>query len=519
MRNAILVYVLFLALLLGSLFLFSVNRFHLFELYRKYWTIYFGLITLLVCLLVPSRMKPSVEKSLKIFILVGIFEIAYAMLQLLDVIPVYNRYFSYTGSFDNPAIYSMYLTFCSLYSLCLYYSNCNYRKAWLWIYLLFVLMIVMSESRTGMVTVIVSFIYICYSRNPSLHVFLAIRRNKYMLSLLLILFFVIMYILKRDSANGRLLIWRVCMDMIADRPLLGFGHGGFLAYYMKYQAEYLSSHPGSPLAMLADNVSHPFNEFLHLAVNYGLVGIFIFVTIVVVSFKRINSLSSINKLVLKGSILVLLLWCFFSYPFEIPFIWIITSILLVVNIQNLLTSYSNLHRYLMTCMYMLLLVKTSVHFVAERKWKELEYQSLTCNKETVLKDYRSIYPRLSKNGYFLYNYGAELHHYGHYDESIMVLGECSKKLNDYDVQMLLGSCYQQIGDTLTAIKYYDNASEMIPSKFLPLYYKMQLYFESGDSISARHIAEQIVHKNVKIKESKSVQQIKDTAQILLNGNI
>ena len=35
------------------------------------------------------------------------------------------------------------------------------------------------------------------------------------------------YYYKKDSADGRLLIWRVSIDMIADAPLVGHGIGTF----------------------------------------------------------------------------------------------------------------------------------------------------------------------------------------------------------------------------------------------------------------------------------------------------
>ncbi len=45
-----------------------------------------------------------------------------------------------------------------------------------------------------------------------------------------------MYFLKKDSANGRLFIWKVTLKMIGDYPLTGTGFGGFKARYTDYQA-------------------------------------------------------------------------------------------------------------------------------------------------------------------------------------------------------------------------------------------------------------------------------------------
>lgn len=53
----------------------------------------------------------------------------------------------------------------------------------------------------------------------------------------------------------------------------------FDANYMLYQAAYFRSHPDSPFAILADNVKAPFNEYLWMAAQWGLVSL-IFVYII-----------------------------------------------------------------------------------------------------------------------------------------------------------------------------------------------------------------------------------------------
>lgn len=95
--------------------------------------------------------------------------------------------------------------------------------------------------------------------------------------------------------------------------------------------------------------------------------------------------------------------------------------------------------------------------------------------------------------------------------------ECSVLLNDYDVQMILGDDCQQIGDTLSAIKYYTYASQMVPSKLLPHYYIMTLYNEMGDSALAIRTAEKIVSMEVKVKRSKAVQKIIIEAKDLMKA--
>jgi tetratricopeptide (TPR) repeat protein len=62
-----------------------------------------------------------------------------------------------------------------------------------------------------------------------------------------------LYSLKKNSADGHLLIWKCSLKMIKDKPVQGFGQDGFKTHYMNYQVKYFEEHPDSKQAMLADN--------------------------------------------------------------------------------------------------------------------------------------------------------------------------------------------------------------------------------------------------------------------------
>jgi len=93
--------------------------------------------------------------------------------------------------------------------------------------------------------------------------------------LLFVLALVGIYKFKQDSADGRLLIWKVSTEMIKDKPIFGHGSGKFAANYMNYQAAYFKPNPDVPEAMQADNVTYAYNEFLKLAVEKGVIGLLI----------------------------------------------------------------------------------------------------------------------------------------------------------------------------------------------------------------------------------------------------
>lgn len=81
-----------------------------------------------------------------------------------------------------------------------------------------------------------------------------------------------LYRYKKESADGRLLIWRVSADVIARRPVSGQGVGSFPERYMEAQGDYFARNPESRFSSVADQVSTPFNEWIGLVCEQGLLG-------------------------------------------------------------------------------------------------------------------------------------------------------------------------------------------------------------------------------------------------------
>ena len=77
--------------------------------------------------------------------------------------------------------------------------------------------------------------------------------------LLLVLLVFGLYHFKKDSADGRMLIWNVSMNMIADHPIWGHGLNGFEANYMNYQAAYFAPNTERPEAMVAGDTNYAFS--------------------------------------------------------------------------------------------------------------------------------------------------------------------------------------------------------------------------------------------------------------------
>ena len=511
--------VLFMLLFMGSVFIVSGRDYDLFDTYRKYWTITFGLLFIIymgICVLIKKgKVQIPIDTILKTVFVTGILECIFALAQFFKILPTYNRYYAYTGSFDNPAVFAMLLSVCV--PIAVYYANNKTRskkeKILWWTGAAGMLVFIgFSESRTGFLSAIISSAIVLLSVSDTMRKkLLNLRTILILIPLALILLF-LLYRFKADSANGRLLMWRVSMEMIKEHPVLGWGHDGFTAHYMEYQARYLTDNPDSPFILLADNVNNPFNEYLLVLVNYGLVGFTLLLGLLILLYKSLKLLSEVYKPLMIGLAIGIMIWSSFSYPFSVPFVWVIAVLISLVAFFPRACSHYVIIGTTVSILSAIGLYVATYSFIPEREWKIISQRSMRGDTEAVLPDYERLYDLMGKNWRFLYNYSAELHHSKRYDKSLSILDECRKRLNDYDVQMLIGDCLQNTGDTIKAIEHYTYAGHMVPSKFLPQYYIMKLYMDKGDTFNAVTVANAILAKDVKVERSKAVQKIIREAQ-------
>ena len=108
-------------------------------------------------------------------------------------------------------------------------------------------------------------------------------------SIILISGIFILYSIRPESANVRLLIWRVGLSMFSSHPLFGNGPCSFANNYMISQAAFFASHPSSLFTILANNHSQPYNEPLRLLCEQGIVGLLL------VAFAFYGMLSKLNR--------------------------------------------------------------------------------------------------------------------------------------------------------------------------------------------------------------------------------
>lgn len=451
---------------------------------------------------------------------------AYGLLQYFGFIPSRHYAFPITGTYENPAGFAAVQA--ALFPFALYLCFLNENKRWIrWFAELTAtactLTIILSSSRAGLLAICSAAAVVFAFKTKVLSL---LKTHKWLWMVLIIvaaISSILLYRVKASSANGRLFVWSICWDMIKERPLFGYGIGGIEKHYMDAQAAYFSMHPDSPYVMLADNVTHPFNEYIKLTVNYGLVGLTIALCLLALTIKRLFMSRENVKVIGLAVTASVFVMCQFSYPFHYAAVWFISIIAIIPALfseseDNMEWNTPKYLRVSLPILFSILLVIVLRMMYLDLKWAEMSKRSLAGHTERMLPYYEEMKRQMEHNPLFLYNYAAELNYIGRYEESLAVAEECRQGWNDYDVQILLADNLENTGQIDQAIGTYKHALDMIPCRFEPLESMMMLFMGRGDTLGAITKAEEIVNKPVKV-QSFRVEQIKNAAIRLLSNDI
>ena len=85
---------------------------------------------------------------------------------------------------------------------------------------------------------------------------------------------------------------------------------------MLYQATYMNAHPDSRFAPLADNVLHPFHEYLLVMTEHRFAGLGLLLLFGILVFRAYRREPNDDKLSAMMSLLALSVFSFFSYLFK-----------------------------------------------------------------------------------------------------------------------------------------------------------------------------------------------------------
>lgn len=344
--------------------------------------------------------------------------------------------------------------------------------------------------------------------------------------------------LKKDSANGRLLMWKVACQAIAERPWTGYGAEGFPTAYAEAQERYFASGQGTEEEKhVAGTPEHAFNEYLTVAVKYGTGGLVGMLAIGITAF--VCALRG-RAYGMAGALVTVAVFAFSAYPFQLPDF--LSAVVVVGAVPFGLLFRHGLHELRKACIltsfykatntsykvvaFVFALLSTGIVVMgieqtrtwqarheAAKEWRNartlyhMEAYSVVC------EDYAPLYERMRWNHNYLFEYGRALHQTGHYEESNRILKEAEQLCGDPMILNIQGKNHEAMEQFDQAAMLYRRAYDRLPNRLYPLYLEMEMYASpTCDRMEeAKRIALRILDTKEKIP-SKAVEEMKEKAR-------
>lgn len=326
-----------------------------------------------------------------------------------------------------------------------------------------------------------------------------------------------MYLLKKGSADGRMLMWKVSAKAIAENPWTGAGAGHFAGIFGQAQAAYFACGQGSEQEeLVAGSPEYGFNEYLQIGVEHGLLGLLLGLAIAGTAFWQAAQASHTGTNAVIGSLAALSVFALFSYPFRVMPLCTLGILLLALAVNRLPHRAKQMAVNIWVIRgTLLLLLGVSLWLLrdrektqeAYRKWaEEKTYFNMNIFEETV-NNYRELYPLLKTEPVFLFEYGQCLSKTGQYEESNRILSEGIRYSGDPMFYNIMGKNHQALKQYGQAEAAFQQAARMVPHRLYPYYLKAKMYFESGQTEKAVEAARQLIGKEPKVM-SEAVREMK-----------
>lgn len=430
-------------------------------------------------------------------------------LQYFGIIPSNNKYFLLTGPYYNPSILAVMLALLIgvIIDTAIVYNRFVREQ---YFYLTGIVacclpVLVLSFSRAAYVALLASVLYALYLK------YIVRTKRKRIVYFLGGILFVLLFAgascaMKPQSANGRLLIWKVGLQMISDKPLSGFGKGGFAANYLYYQADYMKISASPTERTLAGNTHLAFNEPLRITVEYGLLGLMAylgFIIWILFPYHDENELTIISKSLLAG----VAIWGLFDNPdqaFSVLTIWVISvacSLKKDNAIDELCILEKNICKGVATVFVCCFVLFGGMIY---SKWKSYHGLQIYLNTSSMrdTSKYAMALPRfkdeLKDNVLFAYFYCRTMK-LGHNDtEFLSCLDILEKKFPSTSLFLMKGDYWYKKGCWIEAEEAYRLAADMVPSLQMPRGRLAVLYKQIGRRQEALALVREILSEKVKV---------------------
>lgn len=328
----------------------------------------------------------------------------------------------------------------------------------------------------------------------------------------------VLYLLKKDSADGRMFIWKVALtEAPACRES---GWRTFSSLYGEAQERYFARGGYTEVEeRVAGTPDFAFNEYVQLAAEgrWGLLLMVLVVGLVLLvdGFKKRSGLG--------GGMLAWMVFAFFSYPFHIPGL---VAAVLGMGLALAIGCISE-KKYGSVCRMAVIGMAVAVtgwmvykthqgRAEAAAAWSRVRMLYHAGAYESAAKAYGNLKEQMDWNGDFWFEYGRSLYKLHRTVEAEEALTKALAYSGDPMILNVLGRNAQGAEDYEEAERYYWRAVHRLPGRIYPYYLLVKLYAEKDfyQPDKLYRAAKSVLGKEPKVN-SEAVRQMRDEVRKII----
>ena len=417
------------------------------------------------------------------------------------------------GSFSNSGLYGCFLAVCAstFAACCVRLKTNNIKNVLIALIVFSLLLLPVTMSRASFLALSVSVFFLILNGK---RVKLLVRRNWVVVSVLIVLLGTGAYVIKKPSADGRMLMDRIGLRIIMKKGFKGAGAGLYAGAYGEEQRAFFMEMVGNnademkingipeSIRKIADCPCYAFNEYLNAGVEYGPIAMLLM--LVLIAFCIVSAYKSGSCWCY--SLLTLTVFALFSYPFHTKFYcYLFTA--LVASIGK-----TENRKVLFVAVYSLIAIIACFYLKTEEGKIDNSLAHSYHNKGGIFFESQpnvllsknlltGMYNMVDQNT--LFYSGLVYNKNGSYNKSDSILKIGTLISSDPMFWNVMGNNSLALGKYREAEERYKHAFYMVPNRLYPLYLLAKLYHTEGDSARFLKMADLIETFEPKIESIKT----------------
>lgn len=331
------------------------------------------------------------------------------------------------------------------------------------------------------------------------------------------------YSIKKDSADGRMLIWKITVqELTSGNITLLPREDNFSAFIGQAQEEYFSAkeRPWQE-QKIAGSPDDAYNEYLQILVEDGLVAFMAVLLLLLLLANTLRKSREETKVPLAGSFVAIVILTFFSYPLRcttsltLAVVFLITCGALALR-QEKTRIVSLCFAYIGVICWFAYQLREDRRL--ERALDQSRHIEILCNSkvtDNLLRCYYNLFPFLNDKPEYIIAYSKALLDQKKYKRCIKMLHQAKHLSGDPVFPIVEGKCMEQQKLYADAERLYLKAYYRVPHRIYPLYLLMSMYRDQGRIGKAKVVAAKISRIRPKIP-SAEFSAMQDSARVLMS---